>query len=307
MAEMENNHQENELLDAPEQQTEQTKNRTARRKKRGKGLSTAAIVLLSVSIVLFLVGGTMGLLYYHNYQKLEEMKATVDVQGFYPGITINGQDVSGRSYEEVREEILAAQQTEADARVLKVEFEGKTYELAAESVYDTEQVIVDAYNYAKEGDLQDRYALVTALQEQPLDFATTCEVKVEGVDAFVQKIAAAIDIAPVDATVSAFDMETKSFAFTDEVNGRTLDANQLRADINAAIDSGDYSLSITPVIVDVPAAVTRAQLEQENQMLTRYIAELGTVQSVKRIATLELGLIDPNSQFFTPSGDSIPD
>lgn len=50
-----------------------------------------------------------------------------------------------------------------------------------------------------------------------------------------------------------------------------------------------------------------AQLEQENQMLTRYIAELGTVQSVKRIATLELGLIDPDSQFFTPSGDSIPD
>ena len=50
-----------------------------------------------------------------------------------------------------------------------------------------------------------------------------------------------------------------------------------------------------------------AQLEQENQMLTRYIAELGTVQSVKRIATLELGLIDPNSQFFVPSGDSIPD
>ena len=50
-----------------------------------------------------------------------------------------------------------------------------------------------------------------------------------------------------------------------------------------------------------------AQLQQDNQVLTRYIAELGTVQSVKRIATLELGLIDPNSQFFTPSGDSIPD
>ena len=50
-----------------------------------------------------------------------------------------------------------------------------------------------------------------------------------------------------------------------------------------------------------------AQLEQDNQMLTRYIAELGTVQSVKRIATLELGLVDPDSQFFTPSGESIPD
>ena len=50
-----------------------------------------------------------------------------------------------------------------------------------------------------------------------------------------------------------------------------------------------------------------AQLEQENRKLTAYIAELGTVQSVKRIANLELGLVDPDSQFFTPSGDSIPD
>ena len=44
-----------------------------------------------------------------------------------------------------------------------------------------------------------------------------------------------------------------------------------------------------------------AALEQENRALTKQIAELGTVESVKRIATLQLGLVDPNSQFFTPS------
>ena len=43
-----------------------------------------------------------------------------------------------------------------------------------------------------------------------------------------------------------------------------------------------------------------AQLEYENYQLTRQIAEIGTVESVKRIATEELGLVDPNSQFFTP-------
>ncbi len=43
-----------------------------------------------------------------------------------------------------------------------------------------------------------------------------------------------------------------------------------------------------------------AQLEQENYEITKNIAELGTVESVKRIATLELGLVDPDSQFFTP-------
>lgn len=44
-----------------------------------------------------------------------------------------------------------------------------------------------------------------------------------------------------------------------------------------------------------------ALLEQENRSLTKQIAELGTVESVKRIATLQLGLVDPDSQFFTPS------
>ena len=44
-----------------------------------------------------------------------------------------------------------------------------------------------------------------------------------------------------------------------------------------------------------------ALLEEENRALTKQIAELGTVESVKRIATLQLGLVDPDSQFFTPS------
>ncbi len=43
-----------------------------------------------------------------------------------------------------------------------------------------------------------------------------------------------------------------------------------------------------------------AKLEQENRDLTKSIAQLGTVESIKRIATLELGLVDPDSQFFTP-------
>lgn len=42
------------------------------------------------------------------------------------------------------------------------------------------------------------------------------------------------------------------------------------------------------------------KLSQENKALTQDIAKLGTVESVKRIAETELGLVDPNTQFFTP-------
>ena len=44
-----------------------------------------------------------------------------------------------------------------------------------------------------------------------------------------------------------------------------------------------------------------AQLQADNVRLTKEIAQLGTVESVKRIATLELGLVDPDTHFFTPS------
>lgn len=43
-----------------------------------------------------------------------------------------------------------------------------------------------------------------------------------------------------------------------------------------------------------------AALEQENGQLEQHIAELGTVQSIRRIAKEELDLVDPNSAFFTP-------
>jgi cell division protein FtsL len=42
------------------------------------------------------------------------------------------------------------------------------------------------------------------------------------------------------------------------------------------------------------------QLQQENAKLTEHIAELGTEDSIRRIAMEELGLMDPNGQFFNP-------
>lgn len=41
-----------------------------------------------------------------------------------------------------------------------------------------------------------------------------------------------------------------------------------------------------------------AQMEQKNQRLTEHLQDLGTVQSVKRIATEELDLVDPDTIFY---------
>ena len=43
-----------------------------------------------------------------------------------------------------------------------------------------------------------------------------------------------------------------------------------------------------------------ARLEQANMELTQSIAQVGTVQSIKRIAMEQLGLVDPDAEFFDP-------
>ena len=43
------------------------------------------------------------------------------------------------------------------------------------------------------------------------------------------------------------------------------------------------------------------KLSQENKKLTQEIEELGTKESVRRIAETELGLVDPDSKFYGQS------
>ena len=43
-----------------------------------------------------------------------------------------------------------------------------------------------------------------------------------------------------------------------------------------------------------------ASLQQENAELTQKVAQLGTKDSIRRIAMEELGLVDPNTKFFNP-------
>jgi len=43
------------------------------------------------------------------------------------------------------------------------------------------------------------------------------------------------------------------------------------------------------------------QYEQENSDLRQWLADIGSEQSIRRIAGAELGLVDPGTKLFTPS------
>ena len=266
-------------------------------RKQGKAGRAVAFVLLTLALVLFAAGGCMAYLYNEKYQDLAEMTDMLNASGFYPGTYINGVDVSGRSYDEVLAELQSSQEN-AGTQTLTVNADGRTYALSTTATYNTEEVLAQAYNYGREGTMEERCNLVNALKENPIDYTVECDLQSEDPIPMVQQIVSDLTVAPVDATVGAFDPETESFTFTDEVSGVTVDDVQLLADIQNALNNGDYTANITVNTMEVPASVTRAQLESQNRLLATFSTTATKVSA--RNTNIKLALASFNGAVVQP-------
>ena len=68
-------------------------------RKKKKKRKQALILILSVIVVLIIAASGIFLVYYNNTRKLsEEWKNKI-----YPGMTINGVDLTGKTFEEAKE------------------------------------------------------------------------------------------------------------------------------------------------------------------------------------------------------------
>ena len=63
----------------------------------------------------------------------------------------------------------------------------------------------------------------------------------------------------------------------------------------------------TLLVLRTMIRATAAWYEQENAELVQNIAQLGTEKSIRRIATEELGLVDPDATFFQGADSTNPE
>ncbi len=265
--------------------------------RRNQAGRAVAFVLLALAIVLFAAGAGMAYLYNEEYQKLSAATEMLNADGFYPGTLINGVDVSGRSYDEVLSE-LQAQQGTVGQRTITVTAGGNTYTLGSTVSYNTEEVLMNAYNYGREGTLEERYDLVSALRENPINYTVESTVQSEDPAPLVQQVINDLTVEPVDATVGSFDTETETFSFTDEQSGVSVDSDKLLSDLQNAINAGDYSANITVSTMEAPASVTRAQLESQNTLLATFSTTATSSRS--RNTNIKLALASFNGRVVQP-------
>lgn len=86
----------------------------------------------------------------------------------------------------------------------------------------------------------------------------------------IDDIAASVSKAPVNANVKSFNFNTLKFSFSNDVSGRSLDADLLYGQIINALESGETAVNISAETTVVLPAVTKAELMNNLVRISTY-------------------------------------
>lgn len=228
-------------------------------KIRKYGIRIAALILVFAgAAVAFMMAGRGGIAYPSGSASgqpsgEEQMRAVLDIDTFYSGITIGGVDVSGKTREEAEAELEKNPAIISPEIGIVLSVHGEDYPLDGSLLGikpDLKTAIEDAFSYgrAETGDsgltLAERYAAVQNLLSSPKNFSLTYTAARADVSEAVHQLLDPLETAPINATASAFDVEKLEFTITESSEGLSMDFDGAVSDVIEAIESGNYDKEI---------------------------------------------------------------
>lgn len=198
------------------------------------------------------------------YESYAAIRQTVSSDTFFPGVTIDGTELGGMTLGEAQALIADRQEQTSQAFSLVVASGERRWRITSQEVpvtFDAQTVLARAYAVGRTGTLEERYAQIQDAAQNGVHFSTGFTYDRAAIDSLVDIIGDSLDVEMQDAAIDAFDMNSKTFSFTDAQTGYRVDRAQLAADILAALDEGAYDRVIVPRGETIEPSVVRAQLE----------------------------------------------
>lgn len=198
------------------------------------------------------------------YESYAVIRGIVGGDTFFPGVTLDGTDLGGMTMQEAQALVSERQAQTAQAFSLVVASGERRWRITSEEVpvtFDAQTVLARAYAVGRTGTLEERYAQIQEAAQSGAHFHTGFTYDRSAIDRLVGIIGDSLDVEAKDAAVSAFDLESRTFTFSEAQAGYRVDRERLAAEILAALDEGAYDRVIEPQGETIEPAVSRAQLE----------------------------------------------
>lgn len=237
---------------------------------------------LAIFIVLILIlgGGYFGYTKYKELKRIEAMEEALKGDNIYSGITIDGIDVGGLSKEDAKEKILTAKASELEGKNINVAVEDKNYNFELKNLdhkMDVDKAVNEAYDYAREGELEERYNKFETLKENPLNINIDKEIDYSHVDEFVSKIASETNS---DAVNAEFSVNNGKITSTESKEGKKLNSEKLKNDIIDAIN--DSKETVTASVETIEPEKKHSELEKINGLIGSFTTDISTSSNERK-------------------------
>lgn len=188
-----------------------------------------------------------------QYRAFRAMRAAVETDRFYPGITVDGQELSGKTLPEALGEWAARDELKRRAYQIELNI-GQDHWLltSADAFYQSDyaDVLKSAWSVGRYGTLAARY---DAISKAAGAWARAYEVHGgPDRDAWAQRLDAIAQAASepgTSAKITGFDVASKGFSFEEGVEGLAVDAKELRDAVAEKVKAGGGALTLERRVV----------------------------------------------------------
>jgi len=198
----------------------------------------------------------------------DEISEEVETDRFYPGISVDGVDVSGKTLAEARNMFAEIRGQQVDELVdIKFQVGNDQVKLKTSGTHlssNIDEILNEAFVYAKSSSLEggdglvERYQKIVDLKKNPKNFTSSFTIGDENISALTHEVLDEYNYAPVEAKATGFDVETLSFVIEESKSGQTVDIEKAIADVKSAFAENNYK-AVIPVTVSAVEPKTTAE------------------------------------------------
>ncbi|NLI20330.1 MAG: hypothetical protein GX418_02095, partial [Clostridiales bacterium] len=201
----------------------------------------------------------------------------------YPGVFVDGVHVGGMTVAQAEEALNNAGDTASGAFSVNIVIGNKGWTIDNTNVSATrnlQNVLAQAYAIGRSNTTEiigtsmtpfrQRVDTVIALRTQYANLYSDATYDHDAVRSKIDEIAAYVTREPVDSQIESFNPNTRTFTFTEDQPGVTIDADALYREVIAKLDEGAQGATINVTAQITTPAVTKADMMNSFKLVAAF-------------------------------------
>ncbi|MBP1744090.1 MAG: VanW family protein [Firmicutes bacterium] len=261
--------------------------RTKKRNSRSRYLKRRAVIAIAAFFAVFVAVAAI---------ENNTVKGWDDL--IYPGVTVDGTDLSGLNKEQAAEILAKNHGDVISDKKINITVEGKTFTLEYSKInpsYDIESAVEEAYAYGKDRSLFGKFNAIKFSGDKKIGLKLAYNQ--EAVSGFIASIESEVNIQPVNAKIDV----NSGFKITQEKDGKQLDREALEKELQSKIDGKIGSDTDVSAAMKVSkAGVTADMLKGINAKISTFSTNYGSISSAARANNVVVATRSINGMVLMP-------